>query len=113
MGLHGPKVSNLRFVVNLRKSHGSYVFSDTHGKKLLDMFGNISSLPLGYNHPRIMSAIREHTHLIAQRQASGVFPALEHKTLLHNTLSRILPQGFSSDTTFIHTDQSGSILSQF
>jgi len=108
MGLNGPKVSNLRFVVNLQKSHGSYVFSDTHGKKLLDMFGNISSLPLGYNHPRILNAVRDHTYLVAQRQANGVFPALEHRSLLRGTLTRILPQGFCSETSFIHTDQSGS-----
>ena len=28
--------------------------------------------------------------------------------MLRNTLSRILPHGYSSDETFIHTDQSGS-----
>jgi 4-aminobutyrate aminotransferase/(S)-3-amino-2-methylpropionate transaminase len=109
MGLLGPSVSNLRFMVDLKRSAGSYVYSTTHGTHLLDMFGNISSLPLGYNHPRLLKVIERNGHLIAQRQANGMFPSVDHKDVLSKTLMRILPKGYTPETTFVHTDQCGTM----
>ena len=37
--------------LNPIKSHGSYLYDDSSGREILDMFGFFSTLPLGYNHP--------------------------------------------------------------
>jgi L-lysine 6-transaminase len=41
-------VQDLR--LNPEKSHGSYLYDDSSDRKILDMFGFFSTLPLGYNH---------------------------------------------------------------
>src|SRR5215212_4183226 len=41
------------FVMDLRKSRGSWVFDSRKGRKVLDFFTNFASCPIGYNHPRI------------------------------------------------------------
>ncbi|MFN2441852.1 MAG: L-lysine 6-transaminase [Thermoanaerobaculia bacterium] len=40
-------------VMDLRKSHGSWVFDAKKGRKMLDFFSNFASCPIGYNHPRM------------------------------------------------------------
>jgi L-lysine 6-transaminase len=40
-------------VMDLRKSHGSWVFDARKGRKMLDFFSNFASCPVGYNHPRM------------------------------------------------------------
>jgi 4-aminobutyrate aminotransferase-like enzyme len=44
------------FVTDIEKSAGCYL-ADVDGNLLLDCFGQIGSLPLGYNHPAMMSAL--------------------------------------------------------
>ncbi|HEY0593898.1 MAG TPA: L-lysine 6-transaminase [Thermoanaerobaculia bacterium] len=43
-------------VMDLRKSHGSWVFDARKGRKMLDFFSNFASCPIGYNHPRMDNA---------------------------------------------------------
>jgi L-lysine 6-transaminase len=40
-------------VMDLRKSHGSWVFDSRRGRSVLDFFTNFASIPIGYNHPRM------------------------------------------------------------
>jgi L-lysine 6-transaminase len=40
-------------VMDLRKSHGSWVFDARRGRSVLDFFTNFASIPIGYNHPRL------------------------------------------------------------
>ena len=42
-------------VMDLRKSHGTWVFDSRRGRSILDFFSNFASCPIGYNHPRIDS----------------------------------------------------------
>ena len=41
-------------VTDLQKSHDNFLV-DVDGNKYLDMYCNIASLPLGYNHPELLS----------------------------------------------------------
>ncbi|HSP32991.1 MAG TPA: L-lysine 6-transaminase [Thermoanaerobaculia bacterium] len=43
-------------VMDLRKSHGSWVFDAKRGRSVLDFFTNFASIPIGYNHPRLDNA---------------------------------------------------------
>ncbi len=40
-------------VMDLSKSHGSWVFDARRGRNVLDFFTNFASIPIGYNHPRL------------------------------------------------------------
>jgi L-lysine 6-transaminase len=40
-------------VMDLKKSHGSWVFDAKRGRNVLDFFTNFASCPIGYNHPRL------------------------------------------------------------
>ena len=40
-------------VIDLEKSHGSYI-ADVDGNEYLDMFSMFASSPIGYNHPHIL-----------------------------------------------------------
>ncbi|MCZ6727953.1 MAG: L-lysine 6-transaminase [Acidobacteria bacterium] len=41
----------LPMVMDLERSHGSYMFDSIRGRELLDLFGCFSTCTLGYNHP--------------------------------------------------------------
>eukprot|EP00118_Oscarella_pearsei_P016964 m.166154 g.166154 ORF g.166154 m.166154 type:complete len:98 (+) comp38911_c0_seq23:1027-1320(+) len=51
------ETGTVNFFADYSSSSGSYVV-DVDGNKLLDLNCQISSLPLGYNHPDIVSALR-------------------------------------------------------
>ena len=41
-------------VIDLEKSHGSWLVDGSSGKKYLDLFSMFASLSVGYNHPYIL-----------------------------------------------------------
>ena len=52
---------SVAFFADYDKSIGNYIF-DADGNAMLDVFTNISSIPIGYNHPnmlKVSSEIRE------------------------------------------------------
>ncbi|MFQ6616754.1 MAG: aminotransferase class III-fold pyridoxal phosphate-dependent enzyme, partial [Fidelibacterota bacterium] len=43
-------------VIDLEKSHGTWIVDARNGREYLDLFSMFASMPLGYNHPRIVEA---------------------------------------------------------
>lgn len=41
-------------IVDLEKSHGSWVVDGRNGREYLDLFTMFSSMPVGYNHPKLL-----------------------------------------------------------
>jgi len=41
-------------VIDLEKSHGSWLTDARNGREYLDLFSMFASLPIGYNHPYIL-----------------------------------------------------------
>ena len=41
-------------IVDLQKSHGSWLFDARDGRKYLDFFSMYGSMPIGYNHPELL-----------------------------------------------------------
>ncbi len=40
---------------DMEKSHGAYIYDSKHNRKLLDFFTCFASVPLGYNHPKMLN----------------------------------------------------------
>jgi 4-aminobutyrate aminotransferase/(S)-3-amino-2-methylpropionate transaminase len=75
----------------------------------MDMYNNIASLPVGYNHPRMLEALRNgdwDQHLL-QRQSLGVMPTDDWDKQIDNSIGRINPNPDTYDVKL--TGSCGSI----
>ena len=45
----------LDLTYDMEKSHGSYIYDSKYNRKLLDFFTCFASVPLGYNHPKMVN----------------------------------------------------------
>ncbi len=41
-------------VIDLERSHGSYIYDAVSGKEVLDFYSYFASLPVGHNHPKVL-----------------------------------------------------------
>ena len=65
----------IQLFVNYNKSIGNYM-CDVDDNMFLDVYNQISSLPLGYNHPSLLEAVRnpENIQCFVNRPALGILP---------------------------------------
>ena len=65
-------VGSIRYFIDVDRSSGNYVV-DADGNTILDMYAHIASLPVGYNHPKMLAALRddENVGVLAHRPALG------------------------------------------
>jgi len=95
-------MTSIQFFVDYRASVGNYIV-DADGNKLLDLFTNISSVPLGYNHPALIQAARNDEMLVSlvNRPALGVFPGENWAERLKQVLMRVAPTGSDNVITMM------------
>ncbi|EME27928.1 4-aminobutyrate aminotransferase, mitochondrial [Galdieria sulphuraria] len=86
---------------DMEKSRGCYLV-DADGNVLLDLFGQIASLPLGYNHPTLLEALKspEFPSYFVQRPALAIFPPIQWYKVLKEALLSVAPKGLSEVFTF-------------
>jgi 4-aminobutyrate aminotransferase/(S)-3-amino-2-methylpropionate transaminase len=48
----------VNFFADFANSHGNYI-ADSDGNVLLDIYMQIASLPLGYNHPDVIKCLQD------------------------------------------------------
>lgn len=96
------QTGTVAFFVDYERSKGNFVV-DADSNVLLDTFAQISSLPLGYNHPAVLAALSKPSNLatLASRPALGVFPSVDYAQLLENSLLSVAPAGHSEVTTMM------------
>lgn len=105
--LHGElskiqSMDSVHFFVDYQKSIGNYI-ADVDGNMMLDVFTQISSVPVGYNHPSLLSATQspEAAAVLANRPALGVYPGQDWVSQLRKVLLAAAPPGLDQVTTMM------------
>jgi 4-aminobutyrate aminotransferase/(S)-3-amino-2-methylpropionate transaminase len=76
---------------------------DADGNRMLDMFMQIASLPLGYNHPALQEASSDplFNSFAQSRSALGLMPPKELPQLLDETFLKVAPKGMTKVQTML------------
>lgn len=90
------EMSSVTFFADYDKSYGNYI-TDVDGNTYLDCFMQIASIPLGYNHPKILAALRDERNVkaMANRPALGWFPSEDWVDRVRNSMMAVAPPGTS------------------
>ena len=83
-----------QLVVDYANSAGNYL-QDADGNRLLDLFAQIASIAVGYNHPKLLQLARsdEFVQLAVNRPALGSFPPTNWDEIVSTGLLRVAPKG--------------------
>lgn len=90
------EMSSVSFFADYDKSKGNFIV-DVDGNTFLDCFMQIASIPLGYNHPAILEALRDEHNVkaMANRPALGWFPAEDWVDRLKASMIAVAPPGLN------------------
>lgn len=94
--------STVHFFADYSKSVGNYIV-DADDNVLLDVFNQISSIALGYNHPAVIAAAKSDRWISAtvNRPALGIAPPIDWPNSLLSTFLSIAPTGLDQIATLM------------
>eukprot|EP00922_Rhytidocystis_sp_ex-Travisia-forbesii_P065389 GHVS01097166.1.p1 GENE.GHVS01097166.1~~GHVS01097166.1.p1 ORF type:complete len:500 (+),score=74.55 GHVS01097166.1:158-1657(+) len=87
---------SLSLFVDFHKSRGNYM-ADADSNLMLDMYGHIASIPVGYNHPKMMELTGTPTMrmMLAHRAALGLLPPMEFGNKMRDVVMAVAPPGMT------------------
>uniref|UniRef100_A0A8C0MQ77 4-aminobutyrate aminotransferase, mitochondrial n=1 Tax=Canis lupus familiaris TaxID=9615 RepID=A0A8C0MQ77_CANLF len=95
----GPKSRNaeaVHFFCNYEESRGNYLV-DVDGNRMLDLYSQISSVPIGYSHPALLKLVQQpqNASTFINRPALGILPPENFVEKLRESLLSVAPKGMS------------------
>ncbi|CAH3040411.1 unnamed protein product [Pocillopora meandrina] len=97
---HVQLTKGMSYFVDFEKSLGNFIV-DADGNVLLDVFQQIASVPLGYNHPALVKALQDPKNVssFVNRAALGLYPPVSFLQDLKDALLSVAPPGLPEVTT--------------
>ncbi|XP_071511509.1 4-aminobutyrate aminotransferase, mitochondrial-like [Diadema antillarum] len=92
----------IQLFADFKASRGNFLV-DVDGNRFLDCFTQISSIPLGYNHPALLETVLNPENAIAMvnRPSLGVFPSEEYPRRMASALLSVAPKGLDCVQTMM------------
>ncbi|XP_030637374.1 4-aminobutyrate aminotransferase, mitochondrial-like [Chanos chanos] len=89
-------VMSVNFFCDYEKSRGNYLV-DVDGNRMLDVYTQIASIPIGYNHPALIKVMMNPQNMstLVNRSALGMLPPKEFTGKLGEGLLSVAPKGLS------------------
>nr|XP_055221235.1 4-aminobutyrate aminotransferase, mitochondrial isoform X2 [Gorilla gorilla gorilla]XP_055221236.1 4-aminobutyrate aminotransferase, mitochondrial isoform X2 [Gorilla gorilla gorilla]XP_055221237.1 4-aminobutyrate aminotransferase, mitochondrial isoform X2 [Gorilla gorilla gorilla] len=86
----------VHFFCNYEESRGNYLV-DVDGNRMLDLYSQISSVPIGYSHPALLKLIQQpqNASMFVNRPALGILPPENFVEKLRESLLSVAPKGMS------------------
>lgn len=93
----------LDLILDMEKSEGMYVFDSKYQRKLLDFFTCFASIPLGYNHPKMLKDenFKHHLLLAALTNPSNSEVYTQQYAQFVDTFSKVALPGYLKHVFFI------------
>lgn len=94
------QTGSVKLFVDYDKSIGNYLF-DADGNAFLDVLTQISSIPIGYNHPALFEALYDKTNMaeFVNRPCLGFLPPKQFIDRILNALMSVAPRGLNEVQT--------------
>uniref|UniRef100_A0A1A8RVD4 4-aminobutyrate aminotransferase, mitochondrial n=1 Tax=Nothobranchius rachovii TaxID=451742 RepID=A0A1A8RVD4_9TELE len=89
-------VGAVNFFCNYDDSRGNYLV-DVDGNRMLDLYTQISSIPIGYNHPALLKLMANPNNLstFVNRPALGILPPENFPDKITESLISVAPSGMT------------------
>lgn len=94
------QTGSIKLFIDYEKSIGNYLV-DADGNTFLDIITQISSIPLGYNHPALVEAYKDQANMaeFINRPCLGFLPPKQFMDRISNALLAVAPKGLSEVQT--------------
>lgn len=94
------QTGSVKLFIDYEKSIGNYMV-DADGNTFLDIITQISSIPLGYNHPALVEAYKDQANMaeFVNRPCLGFLPPKQFMDRISNALLTVAPKGLTEVQT--------------